>query len=129
MYNGFVSMSGSISVKVGALHYSLLLPTNGWLAAELVQYLGDVIESRQPEVAVLKVLGYTIEIGPGRPPRATDHWVEVDIEKRELVTNSPLIRKAVDQEEPGDEDPFTAPSLRRIHALLDRYDFTVRFRK
>ncbi len=129
MYNGFVQMSGSISIKFGELHYSLLFPTNGWLAADLVQYLGEVIESPRPEVAILKLLGYTMEMAPGGHPRRADQWVEIDLEKREVVTNSPLIRKAVDQEEPTEEDPFNAPALRRIHALLDRYDFTVRLRK
>ncbi|GEM_PF-2271322 len=129
MYNSFVQMSGSISIKIGKLHYSLVYPTNGWLAAELVQYLGDVIESSQPEVAVLKLLGYTMEMAPGSHAQRADEWVEIDLERREVVTNSPLIRKAVDQEEPTEEEPFNGPALRRIHALLDKYDFTVRLRK
>jgi len=129
MYNGFVQMSGSISIKLSGRYYSLVFPKNGWLAAELVQYLGDVIESPEPEVGVLKLLGYTMEIQNSRPERKAADWVEVDLEKRELITNSELIRKAVDQVEPTGEEPFNAPALRRIHSLLDRYDFTVRIRK
>ncbi len=129
MYNSFVKMSGSISIKLGDRYYSLVFPTNGWLAAELVQYLGDVIESPEPEVGVLKLLGYTMEIQVSRPERRVDEWVEVDLEKRELITNSDLIRKAVDQEEPTVEEQWSGPALHRIHFLLDKYDFTVRIRK
>ena len=129
MYNGFVQISGSISIKVGDRYYSLGLPTDGWLAAELVQYVGDVIESPDPDVAVLKLLGYTMEISPHGPSRGADHWVEIDLAKRELVTNSELIRKAVDREEPTEAEPYGSPALRRIYSFLDQYNFTVRVRR
>ena len=117
--------TGSITIKHGPLFYSLHLSQNGWLAADLVQYLDEILEAEDREIAILKLLGYTMEIGPGKPLRRASHWVEIDLESRLLATNSRLIRKAVDQVEAGPEDPCGPEVFRRIHRILDGHDFTV----
>ena len=116
--------AGTISILHEGTYYTLNLPKSGWLAAELVQYLGEVYESKQRRLALLKLLGYTLELSRERPLRRPGQlWVEVDLEARRLETNSPLIREAVDQE---DAVAGSSLALRRIYEVLDRYDFTVK---
>jgi hypothetical protein len=64
-------------------------------------------------------------LNDGHPPRTADHWVEVDLDKRMVATNSELLRKAVRKETPDGEEQYWAPALERIHAVLDKNDFTV----
>jgi hypothetical protein len=99
------------------------------LAAELVQYLDDVVGAADPEVAILKLLGYTMNIGRKNPPRQADHWVEIDLSARELTTNSPVLRQAVDQHPIQEGQPYGSLTLKRLYRVLDDYDFTVRFRR
>jgi len=123
------SETGSLTIKYRDSYYSLFFAKNGWLAAELVQYLDDVITAADPEVAILKLLGYTMRIGRENPGRQADHWVEVDLGARELTTNSPLVRQAVDQQPVKEGQPYGSLTLRRLYRVLDQYDFTVRFRR
>jgi len=120
-----VSITGCISFKHGPLYGTLQFHENGWLAADLAQYLGDILVAEDREIAILKLLGYTMEIGKQWPARQSTHWVEIDLDKRVLTTNSDLIRKAVDQLAPGPEDPYSEGALKRLHRVLDEYDFTV----
>jgi hypothetical protein len=59
------SETGSLTIKYRDFYYSLFFAQNGWLAAELLQYLDDVIRAADPEVAILKLLGYTMQITTG----------------------------------------------------------------
>ncbi len=120
------SNPGLLSIKSGTNFYTLHLRANGWMAADMVQYLGDVAAARDREAAILKLLGYTMTISTTAPTRAGDSWVIVDLDSRNLDTNSPIIRRAVDQEPPDEDWPVSQGSLERIHAFLDRHDFTVK---
>lgn len=121
-------VTGSISIKLGDLYHTLRFVDHGWLAADIVQYLDEVITAEQPQIAILKLLGYTMEVSKQKPPRRATHWVEVDLGERMIVTNSDLLRKAVEQAPPGPQDPYHPLALRRIYRVLDRFDFTVKFR-
>jgi len=123
------SETGSLTIKYRDSYYSLFFGQNGWLAAELVQYLDEVIAAADPEVAILKLLGYTMRIASKRPPRDADQWVEVDLGARELTTNSPVVRQAVDQEPVKEGQPYGSLTLKRLYRVLDQHDFTVRFRR
>ncbi|MBI4447025.1 MAG: hypothetical protein HY645_14110 [Acidobacteria bacterium] len=120
------AVSGWISIKHGGYYHTLRFADHGWLAADLLQYLDEVLQAADRAVAILKLLGYTMEITRSRPLPKAAHWVEVDLEEHFVISNSDLLRKAVDRKEPAPEDPLSAFALRRIHDLLDRYDFTVR---
>lgn len=120
------SVTGSISLKQGSRYYTLRFLRRGWLAAEFLQFLDDVLEAENREVAILKLLGYTLEISPKRPGRWAQVWVEVDLEKRILVTNADLVRQAVGRETLDAHGAAASPAPVRIHRLLDRFDFTVR---
>jgi hypothetical protein len=120
-----VSITGCITLKHGPLYYFLRFPNNGWLAADLAQYLGDILAAGNREIPILKLLGYTMEIGNEWPRRESTHWVEVDLDHCVLTTNSDLIRKAVDQIAPSPGDPYSAGVLKRLHQVLDEHDFTV----
>lgn len=120
-----MSITGCISLKYGPLFYTLRFPSNGWLAADLAQYLGDVLVAENREIAILKLLGYTMEIRKEWPARESTHWVEIDLDNHVLTTNSDLIRKAVDQIAPSPEDPYPQGVLKRLHQVLDEHDFTV----
>lgn len=122
------SQTGSLTIKYRDSYYSLFFGRNGWLAVELLQYLDEVITATQPEVAILKLLGYTMTIGDENPPREADHWVEVDLARRELATNSPVVLQAVDQQPVKEGQPYGSLTLKRLYRVLDQYDFTVRFR-
>ena len=91
----------------------------------MLQYLDDVFRAESPEVGILKLLGYTLQLNDGHPPRTADHWVEVELDKRKIATNSELLRKAVRKERPESEEEYWAPALDRIYEVLDRNDFTV----
>jgi hypothetical protein len=118
------SETGSLTLKHGEIYYSLYFAQNGWLAGDLVQYVDEIILSPQPETAILKLLGYTMQMSRSAPRREADHWIELDLEKRELSTNSDLIRLAVDED--YRDLPYNPAVLRRVHDVLDRFDFTVR---
>ncbi len=118
-----------MTIKYRDSYYSLFFAQNGWLAAELLQFLDDVVAAADPEVAILKLLGYTMKIGRESPPRQADHWVEVDLAAHELTTNSPVVRQAVDQQPVKEGQPYGSLTLKRIYRVLDQYDFTVRFRR
>ena len=121
------SATGTLSVLHDGTYYTWLFPGRGWMAAELVGFLDEVCQSEQQPLALLKLLGYTVQMTDERPPRSPRrHWVEVDLQARRLETNSPLIRLAVDQQPPEKDAPYGSLSLRRIHDVLDRYDFTVK---
>ena len=120
-----MSITGCISLKHGPLFYILRFPQHGWLAADLAQYLGDILAAGNREIAILKLLGYTMEFGKEWPVRNSTHWVEIDLDNRVLTTNSGLIRKAVDQIAASPEDPYPEGVLKRLHKVLDEHDFTV----
>lgn len=118
-------VTGSLSIKFEGLHHTLHFAAQGWIAADMVQYLEEVYRAEDPRVGILKLLGYTMEIGAEAPPRNAAHWVEIDLAGRVLSTNSDLLRKAVRRIEPDPRDPYHGPALDRIHAALDGLDFTV----
>lgn len=120
--------SGWISIKKGDLYHTLHFASHGWLAVDLVQYLDEIYQSPDPKLAILKLLGYTMQVGKARPRRKAEHWVEIDLDRRVLITNSNLLRQAVDQTPAPPQDPYNPHALRRIYQVLDRYDFTVKFR-
>lgn len=119
------AVTGSLSIKHGETSYSAKFETNGWIAAELVQYLDDLFRADSIEVGILKLLGYTLQMTKVPPPRKADHWIEIDIEKRTLATNSKLLRRAVKQQSPREDEPYWEPALKRIYNVLDAHDFTV----
>lgn len=123
-YTGVVDPAdtGSLSLRLEGTWYSLIFRRNGWLAVDLLRYLDDVLEAGDPPTAILKLLGYTLQIGGGPPRRRANHWVEIDLAQRRLTTNSKLVRRAVDQV-PAAADP--PRMLEEIHTVLDRNDFTV----
>lgn len=114
--------TGSLGFRLEGTWYTLTFPRNGWLAVDLLRYLDDVLEASDPATAVLKLLGYTLQIGADPPRRRADHWVEVDLAERRLTTNSDLVRRAVDQA-PAPADP--PRTLEKVHGVLDGFDFTV----
>lgn len=119
-------LTGSLSIRHGSTFYSAYFERNGWIAAELVQYLDDLYMSKPVEAGLLKLLGYTLQISGEPPPRKADHWIELDLEEKLLATNSELIRKAVTNQTPKKGEPYWEPALRRIYSVLDQRDFTVR---
>lgn len=122
--------TGWISIKQGEVYHTLRLNQNGWLAADMVQYVDEILAAEDQKIAILKLLGYTMELGSSSPTRRRiDHWVEIDIDRRIVTTNSELLRKAVGRIPVDPKEPYSSVALRRIYAVLDRYDFTVQFRK
>ncbi|MFQ5739217.1 MAG: hypothetical protein ACE5JX_09385 [Acidobacteriota bacterium] len=119
-------MGGRISLKSGDSYYTLDFLSQGWMAADLVQYLQDVLEAKDRAAAILKLLGFTLRVGPRKPSRKDEHWVIVDLDGRVVESNSDLLRKAVEQTQPAPGDPYSQPALRRIHQVLDQFNFTVR---
>lgn len=121
------SAAATLSVFLDGTHYTLLFPNRGWMAAELVGFLDEACQSDEPRLALLKLMGYTVQMSAQRPPRSPKrHWVEVDLQARLLETNSPVIRLAVEQQPPEKDAPYGPLSLKRIHDVLDRFDFTVK---
>ena len=118
-------VTGSLAIRWAEKWYILQMDSNGWIAAELVQFLEDAHQTPDPRNAILKLLGYTLLIAAEPPPRRADHWVEVDLEDRKLFTNSELIRKAVKEQAPSGEDPFQEAALGRIYRYLGSYDYSV----
>ncbi len=114
--------TGSLSFRLDGTWYTLIFPRNGWLAVDLLRYLDDVLEASDPAAAILKLLGYTLQIGVDPPRRRATHWLEVDLAQRRLTTNSDLVRRAVDRT-PAPSDPLR--TLEKVHGVLDRFDFTV----
>ncbi len=117
-------MTGSLSLRCGGRCYSLVLSDRGWLAVELLRYLDEVLEAEERPVAILKLLGLTMEVGSAPPPREAHHWIEVDLDALRLASNSSLVRKAVKRLPPSHGDPVTVTTLERIYSILDRFDFT-----
>ena len=120
------SVSGTLSIQYDGRFYSTRFETEGWIAAELVQYLDDLYRSESIKAGILKLLGYTLQITDRPPSRSADHWVEIELDARVLSTNSDLIRKAVKQQSVSEEEPYWEPVLRRVYSVLDSLDFTVR---
>jgi hypothetical protein len=118
--------TGLLALKTGGKHYSLSFPSHGWLAAEMIQYLEDILGAEHKETAILKLLGFTLHISLEAPPRRVHHWVVVDLDQRVLESNCDLVRLAVDQKQPPPDSPYNPMSLRRIHSVLDRHNFTVK---
>ncbi len=114
--------TGSLSFRLERTWYILIFPRNGWLAVDLLRYLDDVLDASDPATAILKLLGYTLQIDVDPPRRRATHWVEVDLAQRRLTTNSDLVRRAVDRT-PARADPLR--TLEKIHRVLDCFDFTV----
>ena len=94
-------------------------------SAAVVQHLDDVLQSPQRRSAVLKLLGFTLQLSPDPPARAGNHWIIADLDERVLKTNSPYLRLAVSGGPLAADLPFPEPTLQRIHGILDRFDFTV----
>lgn len=120
-----MAITGCISLKHGGLFYTVYFSQNGWVVVDLAQYLGDVLVAKSREVGILKLLGYTMEIGKEWPVRKDSHWIEIDLDNRILTTNSDLIRKAVDQVAWSPKDPCPENVLKRLYRTLDEHDFTV----
>lgn len=99
------------------------------MAADIVQYIDEILNAEERQIAILKLLGYTMQVEKKTPARKADHWVELDLENHIITTNSDLLRKAVDRLPAAPDDPYSPIALRRIHEVLDRYDFTVKFRR
>ena len=118
-------MTGSLTLEYRSTFYTLFMSHHGWVVADLLQYLDDVYGAEDPRIPILKLLGYTMTISRTVPPRSAHDWIEVDVERRFLATNSELVRKAVKREPPTGDDPFHQAMLDRIYATLDRLDFTV----
>jgi hypothetical protein len=118
-------VTGTLSLQTEGRCYTLFFVNHGWIAADMVQYIGEVLQAPQREVAILKLLGYTMEVGSQPPARAADHWVEVDLDRRILRTNSDFIRKSVQKTAPAEDDPYVSLALRNVYAVLDSHDFTV----
>jgi len=118
---------GLLSLKSAQHYHTLEFPQRGWLAVELLRYLDDILISTNQQVAILKLLGYTMSITKDPPDRKLGTWVLVDLEAKVLQTNSALVRSAVDRTEPEEVAPVSPASLTRIHDILDRFDFTVEF--
>lgn len=114
--------TGSLSLRLEGTWYTLTFPRNGWLAVDLLRYLDDVLEASDRATAILKLLGYTLQIGALPPRRRATHWVEVDLAARRLTTNSDLVRHSVDRLPAAGVPPRM---LEKIHGILDRFDFTV----
>lgn len=122
-----VKATGTLSIFCDRLFYTQRFVGQPWIAAQLVQFLDEVIESSDRPTALLKLLGYTMIVSPDRPPRSPAHlWITVNLEERLLETNAAMIREAVDQVPAAADRPYTTAALRRIHSVLDRYDFTVK---
>ena len=117
--------TGSIAIRHTFLYYRLYFAHYGWLAAEMAQYVDDILTEKDPQLAILKLLGYTVEILPKAPSRDADHWLEIDVEKRILYTNSKLIRKAVEKMDPDAQASYSPAMLTRLHDVLDRNGFSV----
>ena len=115
---------GYLSLKTAGVYHTLYFPERGWLAADLVSHLDDVLQAAEPRAAVLKLLGFTLQLSPDPPPRRGRHWIVVDLDKRLLETNSPVLRAAVTGSALADP-PLPEQTLQRIHRVLDRFDFTV----
>ena len=122
-------VSGTFMVKKGDLYYCLRFHSNGWVAAEMVQFVDDLLKSKHPERAIVKYLGFTAEVTRKPPDRRADNWVEVDLDRRILETNSDLIRRTVSEGPDSFDDEVEAFSARRIYDILDQNDFTVRLSK
>jgi hypothetical protein len=118
-------VSGSLSIVCRDLFYAIHFSQNGWVAGEMLQYLDDVYRAESLEVGILKMLGYTMEVSRAHPPRTAVHWVELDLNRKVLATNSELVRKAVRKEKPNGAEPYWPPALDRIYTVLDNHDFTV----
>ncbi len=116
-----------LSLKDGSTYYTLHFLDQGWLSADLVQYLDDVLESTNRPAQILKLLGLTMVVSQKPPERRARHWVVVDLDKKMLETNSDIIRRAVDELPPESGSPVSEATLRRIHRVLDQGDFTVTF--
>ncbi|GAB4249420.1 MAG: hypothetical protein Kow00109_25480 [Acidobacteriota bacterium] len=122
------SPEGRLSIRLGDTWYSLEFPTQGWLSVILLQFLDEVYAAKDPREAVIRWLGYTLQIGRERPPRSGSHWVEVDFAARVVESNSPVLRAVVGRGGRKVEaaTPWSETDLRRVYRTLDRLDFTVR---
>jgi len=120
------SVTGTLSLKHGKTFFSVCFEENGWIAAEMVQFLDDLYSADTLEVGILKLLGYTLQISEQFPRRSANHWVELNLDNRILETNSDLIRVAVRRESPEGDEAYWGPALKRIHAVLHAHNFTVR---
>lgn len=118
-------VTGSLTLEYAATFYTFFMSHDGWVVADLLEYLDDVYRAKDPRIGILKLLGYTMIISQEVPPRTAQHWIEVHVEARTLATNSEAVRKAVKREPAQPNDPFRQDVLDRIYASLDRLDFTV----
>jgi len=123
------AVTGSISIQHQNQFYSLIIPDQGWMVADLLQFLDDIYRAEDPRIAILKQLGLAIQISSAAPPRKADHWIEIDLENRRLSTNSDLVRKAVKRRKPARRDPYYPRALERIYNVLDSLDFEVHLYK
>ena len=117
--------SGYLSLRTAQVYHTLHFQERGWLAVDLVQHLDDVLKSDERQGAVLKLLGFTLQLTPDPPGPQGTHWIIVDLDDRVLKTNSQYIRLAVSGGSAPHDLPFPGRTLQRIHRVLDRFDFTV----
>ncbi len=118
-------LEGLLSLKSDKLYYSLYLPSQGWIAVERLQFLGEVLSASHRRAALLKLLGLRLVIESERPSRQADHWVVVDLEARNLETNSDWLRRIIRRQVLPADSPLTATAAARVYGELDRLDFTV----
>lgn len=119
---------GFISLGHQGNFYTLRFERQGWLVAHLVQYLDDILDARDKPAAILKLLGYTLEVSLHPPPRRAPYWVIVDLDDRILRTNVVWLEKAVDRNYQNSEtDPGDIPAMERTFRVLDSTDFTFEF--
>lgn len=123
------AVTGSISIGFQHQHYTLLMLEQGWLVADLLQFLDDIYRAEDPRIAILRQMGLAIHVSAEPPPRSAHHWIELDLESHRLSTNSDLIRKAVKRRKPSRKDPYYPPVLERIYRVLDDLDFEVHLYK
>jgi len=116
--------SGSLSIRIDDTWFCLEFPQRGWISVILLQFLDDVMAADDRRTAVLRLLGYTLQLRSEPLPRWTEHWVEVDLSQRRLETNSSMMRAVVGRG--GRQGPWSPEDLRRVHQTLDALDFTVR---
>lgn len=119
---------GFISLGHQGNFYTLRFERQGWLVVHLVQYLGDILDAGDKPAAILKLLGYTLDISVRPPSRKAAYWVIADLDNRILQTNAVWLEKAVDHNyQDLETDPGDIPAMERTFGVLDSADFTFEF--
>lgn len=118
-------VTGSLSFRLADTNYTLQFPDRGWLAIEMLRFIDEILEAPEPRVEVLKLLGLAVEISREAPVRTARHWIEVDLDRKRLISNSDWIRAAVRRKVLAEDDPVSPLTLEKIYRNLDLHDFSV----